>query len=75
MTDSLTKKFTNNTLEEELRTMLVDKNNECNHLKNQVDILEKCVADEQEQKYRALVKAADLKAELNILKAQTLKKV
>ena len=75
MTDSLTKKFTNNTLEEELRTMLGDKNNECNHLRNQVDILEKCVADEQEQKYRALVKAADLKAELNILKAQTLKKV
>ena len=75
MTDSLTKKFTNNTLEEELRTMLVDKNNECNHLRNQVDILEKCVADEQERKYRALVKAADLKAELNILKAQTLKKV
>jgi len=75
MTDSLTKKFTNNTLEEELRTMLVDKNNECKHLKAQIEILEKCVADEQEQKYRALVKAADLKSELNILKAQTLKKV
>ena len=55
--------------------MLVDKNNECKHLKAQIEILEKCVADEQEQKYRALVKSADLKSELNILKAQTLKKV
>jgi|TARA_B100001093_G_C26752087_1_gene981627 hypothetical protein len=75
MTEPLTKQFTNDTLEEELRTMLVDKNNECNHLKAQIEILEKCVADEQEQKYRALVKAADLKSELNILKSQTLNKV
>ena len=75
MTDPITEKYTNNTLEEELRTMLVDKNNECNHLKAQIEILEKCVADEQEQKYRALVKAADLKSELNILKSQTLNKV
>ena len=43
----------NNTLEEELRIMLVEKNNECNNLKNQIEILEKTVADEQEQKYRA----------------------
>jgi hypothetical protein len=67
MTDTLTKKFTNNTLEEELRIMLVEKNNECNNLKNQIEILEKTVADEQEQKYRALVKAADLQSEVNNL--------
>lgn len=67
MTDTLTKKFTNNTLEEELRIMLVEKNNECNNLKNQIEILEKTVADEQEQKYRALVKAADLQSEVNKL--------
>ncbi len=55
--------------------MLVDKNNECNHLKAQIELLEKCVADEQEQKYRALVKAADLTSELNTLRSQTLNKV
>lgn len=65
MTEILTKQFTNDTLEEELRTMLVAKNNECNALKAQIELLEKSVADEQEQKYRALVKAADLKAELS----------
>lgn len=75
MTESLTKKFTNDTLEEELRVMLVEKNNECNNLRAQIELLEKCVADEQEQKYRALVKAADLTSELNILKSQTLNKV
>ncbi len=47
--------------------MLVEKNNECNNLKNQIEILEKTVADEQEQKYRALVKAADLQSEVNKL--------
>tara|TARA_B100002019_G_C21163681_1_gene544660 strand:+ start:501 stop:704 length:204 start_codon:yes stop_codon:yes gene_type:complete len=57
----------NNTLEEELRVMLVEKNNECNGLKEHIKMLEKCVADEQEQKYRALVKAADLQSELNKL--------
>jgi hypothetical protein len=70
MTDILTKKFTNNTLEEELRTMLVEKNNECNNLRSQIEMLEKSVADEQEQKYRALVKAADLQSEVNKLKSK-----
>lgn len=68
MTDTLTKKFTNNTLEEELRTMLVEKNNECNNLRSRIEMLEKSVAEEQEQKYRALIKAADLQSELNKLK-------
>ncbi len=55
----------NNTLEEELRVMLVQKNNECNALLQQIKLLEKAVADEQEQKYRALVRVADLQQELN----------
>lgn len=61
MTDPLTTKFTNNTLEEELRIMLVDKNNECNNLRAKVRVLEENIAIEQEQKYRALVEIADLK--------------
>lgn len=68
MTDTVTKKFTNNTLEEELRTMLVEKNNECNNLRSRIEMLEKSVAEEQEQKYRALIKAADLQSELNKFK-------
>lgn len=68
MTDTVTKKFTNNTLEEELRIMLVEKNNECNNLRSRIEMLEKSVAEEQEQKYRALIKAADLQSELNKLK-------
>tara|TARA_R110002033_G_scaffold123819_1_gene166073 strand:- start:971 stop:1168 length:198 start_codon:yes stop_codon:yes gene_type:complete len=50
----------NDTLEEELRLMLVEKNNECNQLKARVKVLEETVAQEQEEKYRALVRAADL---------------
>ena len=67
MTESLTKQFTNDTLEEELRVMLVEKNNECNMLREHIKMLEKSVAEEQEQKYRALVKSADLQLELNKL--------
>jgi len=57
-------KSLNNTLEEELRIMLVEKNNECNSLRNHIELLEKAVADEQEQKYRLLVEVADLKKEI-----------
>lgn len=56
----------NNTLEEELRCMLVDKNNECASLRAHIEILEKNIADEQEQKYRLLVENADLKNELRL---------
>ena len=70
MTESIIKKYTNNTLEEELRVMLVEKNNECNNLRSRIEMLEKSVAEEQEQKYRALVKAADLQSELNKLKSK-----
>ena len=60
MSESLKKQFTNDTLEEELRVMLVDKNNECNALRAKVKILESTVAEEQEAKYRAYIKIADM---------------
>ncbi len=56
----------NNTLEEELRIMLVEKNNENQALKNHIELLEKAVAEEQEQKYRLLVENADLKKDLKL---------
>ena len=51
----------NDTLEEQLRHMLVDKNNECNALRQKVKILEQTVAEEQEAKYRAYVQIADMR--------------
>ncbi len=57
-------KSLNNTLEEELRIMLVEKNNENNNLRNHIELLESAVAEEQEQKYRLLVEVADLKKAL-----------
>jgi len=57
----------NNTLEEELRVMLVEKNNENQSLRNHIELLEKAVAEEQEQKYRLLVENADLKKEIRLL--------
>jgi hypothetical protein len=45
--------------------MLVDKNNECNGLKAQIKMLEESVAQEQEAKYRAYVKIADLTQTIN----------
>ena len=58
----------NDTLEEELRRLLVEKNNECQSLRNHIELLEKAVAEEQEQKYRLLVENADLKKDLRINK-------
>jgi hypothetical protein len=49
----------NDTLEEQLRHMLVDKNNECNALRSEVEQLKKMVAEEQEGKYRAYIRLAD----------------
>ena len=45
--------------------MLVDKNNECNSLKAHIKMLEEAVAQEQEAKYRAYVKIADLTQKIN----------
>jgi hypothetical protein len=58
-------KSLNNTLEEELRIMLVELNNENQALKSQIEMLKQTVAEEQEQKYRALVRCADLQKEIN----------
>ena len=68
MTDHLTKKFTNNTLEEDLRIMLVEKNNECNALREEIKMLKNSVAEEQDAKYRAYVKISDLQRELKTTK-------
>ena len=54
----------NDTVEEELRRMLVEKNNECQVLKNHIKLLEKNIKDEQDMKYRAYVKIQDLQDEL-----------
>ncbi len=54
----------NNTLEEELRRLLVEKNNECQSLRNHIKLLEKNIKDEQDMKYRAYVKIQDLQNEL-----------
>ena len=40
--------------------MLVDKNNECNALRDTIKLLEKNIKDEQDMKYRAWVKISDL---------------
>lgn len=64
MSEALKKQFTNDTLEEELRVMLVDKNNECNALRQRVSMLEQTVAEEQEAKYRAYIRIADLQKEI-----------
>ena len=58
----------NNTLEEELRIMLVEKQVECNALRSQLDALTNMVAEEQEGKYRAYIKFADLQKEMSSLK-------
>tara|TARA_B100001057_G_C22797032_1_gene930044 strand:- start:274 stop:468 length:195 start_codon:yes stop_codon:yes gene_type:complete len=41
----------NDTLEEQLRRQLIDKNNEVQNLKAQIKILEQSVAQEQSEKY------------------------
>lgn len=58
--DVLKKKYTNNTLEEELREIICDQLKEINFLKNQVKLLEKNVALECEEKYRAYERIAHL---------------
>tara|TARA_B100000900_G_C20601412_1_gene725830 strand:+ start:6268 stop:6465 length:198 start_codon:yes stop_codon:yes gene_type:complete len=54
----------NDTLEEELRRLLVEKNNECQSLRNHIKLLEQNIKDEQDQKYRAYVKIQDLQNEI-----------
>ena len=64
MDDIKVNKTLNNTLEEELRVMLVEQNNANHQLKAQIKLLEQTVAEEQEAKYRAWVKLADAKKKI-----------
>tara|TARA_B100002019_G_scaffold280245_1_gene282979 strand:+ start:9802 stop:10020 length:219 start_codon:yes stop_codon:yes gene_type:complete len=57
----------NNTLEEELRVMLVDANNNLMALKQENEFLRQAVKDEQDGKYRAYVKLSDCQKELKQL--------
>ena len=60
----------NNTAEEQLRVMLVDKNNECNALLDQIELLKRNIKEEQDGKYRAYVKISDLQNQIKLLKTQ-----
>ena len=60
----------NNTAEEQLRVMLVEKNNECNALLNHIELLKRNIKEEQDGKYRAYVKISDLQNEIEVLKTQ-----
>ena len=50
----------NNTAEEQIRLMLIEKNKECNQLRDHIKLLERNIKDEQDGKYRAWVKISDL---------------
>ena len=58
----------NNTLEEELRVMLVQANNNLIALQQENDFLRGSVKEEQDGKYRAYVRVSDLEKELRLLK-------
>jgi hypothetical protein len=55
----------NDTLEEQLREMLCEQQKEIKQLKAEVSCLKRSVAEEQDAKYRAYVKYADLQQEKN----------
>lgn len=58
----------NNTLEEELRIIICDQQDTIRNLRSQIEMMEKMVAEESEQKYRAYVRLADAVKELDKLK-------
>mgnify|MGYP001285400210 CR=1 FL=1 len=60
----------NNTLEEELRVMLVQANNSLIALKQENDFLRESVKEEQDGKYRAYIRVSDLEKELRLLKQE-----
>lgn len=55
----------NDTLEEQLREIVCDQQKELKSLRAWVDVLQRSVAEEQEAKYRAYIKYADLQKEYN----------
>ena len=63
-------KTLNNTLEEELRVMLVQANNSLIALKQENDFLRESVKEEQDGKYRAYIRVSDLEKELRLLKQE-----
>lgn len=60
----------NNTAEEQLRLMLVEKNNECNALLEHIELLKRNIKEEQDGKYRAYVKILDLQNQIKHLERQ-----
>ena len=60
----------NNTAEEQLRLMLVEKNNDCNALLAQIELLKRNIKEEQDGKYRAYVKISDLQNQIKHLERQ-----
>mgnify|MGYP001340053965 FL=1 len=60
----------NNTAEEQLRLMLVEKNNDCNALLAQIELLKRNIKEEQDGKYRAYVKISDLQNQIKHLENQ-----
>lgn len=60
----LQNKTLNDTLEEELRIVIVDQLKLINSLKAEIEMLKDSVREEQDQKYRAYVKLSDLQKEL-----------
>ena len=60
----------NNTAEEQLRLMLVEKNNEWNALLEHIELLKRNIKEEQDRKYRAYVKISDLQNQIKHLERQ-----
>lgn len=63
--DKLTKKYTNNTLEEQLRVTVCEQLKKINSLTNEVDMLRNEVKNETTLKYEAYKKIAELTSKLN----------
>ena len=59
-----------NTAEEQLRLMLVEKNNECYALLEHIELLIRNIKEEQDGKYRAYVKISDLQNQIKHLERQ-----
>ena len=60
----------NDTLEEELRVMLVQANNNLISLTQENEFLKASVKEEQDGKYRAYIRVSDLEKELRLLKQE-----
>ena len=59
-------KSLNNTPEEELRIEVCNQLQTINSLKAEIEMLKQSVAEEQDQKYRAYVKLADLQKKYKV---------